>query len=82
VQLQPDDGVRLVEGYTPEPDLRWNVALGFKDVDQALIDAVNAILARRMADGTVKSIFAKYGVPYYPPFDLAEHPKQAAATPR
>ncbi len=78
IHLQPNDGVRLVDDYTPEPDLRWNVALGLKNVDQALIDAVNAILERRMGDGTVKSIFAKYGVPYYPPFDLSQHPAQAA----
>ena len=68
VHLQQTNGVRLVDGYTPEPDLRWNVALGLKDADQALMDAVNQILARRMADGTVAAIFAKYGVPYYPPF--------------
>lgn len=79
VHLQPGGGVRLVEDYTPEPDLRWNVALGLKNVDQPLVDAVNAILTRRMADGSVKSIFAKYGVTYYPPFDLSEQPKQAAA---
>jgi polar amino acid transport system substrate-binding protein len=68
VHLQQTNGVRLVDGYTPEPGLRWNVALGLKDADQALVDAVNRILARRVADGTVAAIFAKYGVPYYPPF--------------
>ena len=78
VHLQPDDGVKLVDGYTPEPDLRWNVALGLKNTDQALVDAVNAVLARRMADGTVRAIFAQYGS-LYPPFEMQPTKKRAAA---
>jgi polar amino acid transport system substrate-binding protein len=78
VHLQPNDGVKLVEGYAPETDLRWNVALGLRNADSALIDAVNGILRRRMAEGAIQGIFARYGVPYYPPFQ-AEVAKQPGA---
>lgn len=67
LHLQPGSGVTLAEGYTPEPDLRWNVALGLRAADAALMDAVNGILARRLADGTIAAIFARYGVPHLPP---------------
>ncbi len=77
VHLQPSDHVKLAEGYAPEPDLRWNVALGLRNADQALLDAVNSVLTRRMADGTVKTIFAKYGVPYFPPFEPQPKKKPA-----
>lgn len=74
LHLQPNDGIELVDGYVPESELRWNVAVGLRETDQALVDAVSDILKRRIADGTVKAIFDRYGVPYYPPFST-----QAAA---
>ncbi len=67
----PGANVRLAHGYTPEPDLRWNVALGLRGADQALVDAVNGILARRIADGTIPAIFARYGIRYSPPFPMS-----------
>ncbi len=81
VHLQPNDGVKLVNGYTPESDLRWNVALGLRNADRALVDAVNVVLRRRLDDGTIKAIFERYGVPYYPPFK-AEIAKTPGATKR
>lgn len=71
LHLQPGDEIQLVDGYVPESDLRWNVAVGLREADQALVDAVNDVLKRRMADGTVKAVFDRYGVPYYPPYRVA-----------
>jgi len=79
VHLQPNDGVKLASGYTPESDLRWNVALGLRNADQPLVDAVNDILRHRMADGSIKAIFDRYGVPYYPPFKTEVATKPGAA---
>jgi polar amino acid transport system substrate-binding protein len=70
VHLHPDDGIKLVEGYAPESELRWNVAVGLRNADQALIDAVNNSLRQRMADGTIKTIIEQYGIPYYLPFEV------------
>ncbi len=68
----PDAPVQMVEGYIPEPDLRWNVAMGLRNPDRALQEAVDQALDRLQQDGTIRSIFAKYGVPYYPPFALVK----------
>ncbi|HSB70094.1 MAG TPA: transporter substrate-binding domain-containing protein [Candidatus Methylomirabilis sp.] len=72
LHLHPGANVRLVQGYTPEPDLRWNVAMGLRGADQALLDAVNGILGRRTADGTISASFARYGIPYSPPFPMPQ----------
>ncbi len=80
LRLHPGANVRLVQGYTPEPELRWNVALGLRGADQALLDAVNGILGRRIADGTISAIFARYGIPYFPPFPMP--PRTGAGTGR
>lgn len=75
VHIRPEEGLKLVQGYTPESELRWNVAVGLRNADQALVDAVNEILRQRMADGTVRTIIERYGIPYYPPFkhDVAQN---------
>jgi polar amino acid transport system substrate-binding protein len=79
LRLHPGANARLVQGYTPEPELRWNVALGLRDADQALLDAVNGILGRRIADGTIPAIFARYGIAYFPPFPMPP-PRTGAGT--
>lgn len=78
LHLHPGANVRLAQGYTPEPDLRWNVALGLRGADQALVDAINGILGRRVADGTISAIFARYGIPYSAPFPMP--PRTGAGT--
>ncbi|HTS54050.1 MAG TPA: transporter substrate-binding domain-containing protein [Burkholderiales bacterium] len=74
VHVRPEEGLKLAPGYTPESELRWNVAVGLRNADQALVDAINEILRKRIADGTVKAIIERYGIPYYPPFkhDVAQ----------
>jgi polar amino acid transport system substrate-binding protein len=66
----PDSGLRLVNAFDGEPGLTWEVAVGLRKSDSALVDAVNAILEKLIADGTLTRIYAKYGVahrlPIYP----------------
>jgi len=38
------------------------VAVGLRKSDAALVDAVNEILEKLIADGTLTRIYAKYGV--------------------
>jgi len=64
----PDAPVQMAEGYIPEPELRWNVAIGLRNPDRALQEAVDQALDRLQQEGTIRSIFTKYGIPYYPPF--------------
>jgi polar amino acid transport system substrate-binding protein len=58
----PDSGITLVHGFDAEPELTWQVAIGLRKADQAMVDAVNAVLDKMLADGSLKSIYAKYGI--------------------
>lgn len=58
----PDSGLRLVNAFHGEPGLTWEVAVGLRKSDAALVDAVNAILEKLIANGTLTRIYAKYGV--------------------
>jgi polar amino acid transport system substrate-binding protein len=58
----PDSGLRLVNAFDSVPQLTWEVAVGLRKSDAALVDAVNEILEKLIADGTLTRIYAKYGV--------------------
>jgi polar amino acid transport system substrate-binding protein len=57
-----DAPVTLVLDYESMPELRWEVAVGMRKADDALVNAVNAALVRMLADGVVHSIYASYGI--------------------
>ncbi len=63
----PDSGLRLVYAFDSVPDLSWQVSIGLRKSDQALVDAVNRSLDRMLADGTLTQIYAKYGVQHRAP---------------
>jgi polar amino acid transport system substrate-binding protein len=63
----PDSGLRLVNAFDGEPQLTWEVAVGLRKSDAALVDAVNEILEKLIADGTLTRIYAKYGVEHRVP---------------
>jgi polar amino acid transport system substrate-binding protein len=44
------------------PELRWEVAIGMRKADDALVAAVNTALDRMLADGIVHRIYAGYGI--------------------
>lgn len=67
MHVHANAGVRYVHAYDSEPDLRWAVAVGMRRGDQALVDAVNAVLDRLIADGSLARIYARYGVDYRRP---------------
>jgi len=52
----------LVRAYETMPELRWEVAVGMRKADDALVDAVNQALDRLLAQGTVNRIYAGYGI--------------------
>lgn len=63
----PESGLRLVNAFDSEPQLTWEVSVGLRKSDQALVDAVNEVLDRMLADGSLTRIYAKYGVEHRPP---------------
>jgi len=64
----PEGAVKVADGYVRDPELQWNVAVRLLNADDALRDVVNQAIDRLLADRTIPSIFAKYGVGYLPPF--------------
>jgi polar amino acid transport system substrate-binding protein len=63
----PDTGLRLVNAFDGVPQLTWEVAVGLRKSDAELVDAVNKILEKLIADGTLAGIYAKYGIEHRPP---------------
>ena len=67
IHTHPGSGLRYVHAYEAEPELRWNLAVGLRRSDDALLDAINSALDRLIQDGTLARIYAHYGVEYQEP---------------
>jgi polar amino acid transport system substrate-binding protein len=67
IHVHPDARLSYMHAYENEPELRWNLAVGMRRTDDALVDAVNTALDRLIADGTVERIYTRYGVDYRKP---------------
>jgi polar amino acid transport system substrate-binding protein len=63
----PSRGFAILPPDEAERDLVWNVAVGVRKPDDRLHDAIGAALDRLRADGTVDTIYAKYGISVPPP---------------
>jgi len=63
----PEARLKLVHAEDDEPELRWPVAVGMRRADDALVQKVDAALASLLADGTIASIYARYGVEHLKP---------------
>src|SRR5664279_4439237 len=66
--LHKDAPVTLVRAYESQPELRWEIAVGMRKSDDALVAAVNEAIDRLLADGTVNRIYASYGIEPSPPW--------------
>ena len=67
IHTHPNAGLRYLNAYDSEPELRWNLAIGVRRSDDALIAELNRALAQLMRDGTLARIYAGYGVEYRQP---------------
>lgn len=67
IRKHPESGLRLVNAFDSEPQLTWEISVGLRKSDQALVDAVNEVLGRMLADGSLTRIYAKYGVEHRGP---------------
>ncbi len=63
----PGQAVRMVDIDELEPDFSWDVSVGMSKPDKELRAAINSALDQLTADGTIKRIYAKYGVDLKPP---------------
>jgi polar amino acid transport system substrate-binding protein len=67
IHIHPDSGLRYVHAYDAEPELRWNLAVGLRRSDDAMLDSINSALDQLIQDGTLGRIYALYGVEYRQP---------------
>lgn len=58
----PDAPLTAAMAFGAVPELNWSVAVGMRKADDALVDSVNQALDRLLADGTVRRIYAGYGI--------------------
>jgi polar amino acid transport system substrate-binding protein len=63
----PESGLQLVNAFDNAPDLTWDVSIGLRKSDQALVAAINPILDSLIASGTLAAIYARYGVQHRVP---------------
>ncbi len=60
--LHKDAAVTLVRAYENQPEFRWEIAVGMRKSDDALVAKINDAIDRLLADGTVSRIYASYGI--------------------
>lgn len=60
--LHKDAPVTLVRAYQNQPEFRWEIAVGMRKSDDALVAAINEAIDRLLADGTISRIYAGYGI--------------------
>jgi polar amino acid transport system substrate-binding protein len=60
--LRKDAAVTLVRAYENQPEFRWEIAVGMRKSDDALVAKINEAIDRLLADGTVSRIYASYGI--------------------
>ncbi|EHR72247.1 periplasmic component of amino acid ABC-type transporter/signal transduction system [Burkholderiales bacterium JOSHI_001] len=63
----PERPLTVVRAQDSEPDLRWNVAVGLRRADDAMVAAVNTALAALLEDGSIRAIYARYGIEHRRP---------------
>jgi ABC-type amino acid transport substrate-binding protein len=63
----PQQRLAVVRAQDSEPELRWNLAVGLRRADDALLEAVNGALRALLDDGTIAAIYARYGIEHRRP---------------
>ena len=63
----PDARLRFVHAYDAEPELRWDLSVGLRRADPPFREAIDRAIDRLVSDGTVRKIYARYGIEYRPP---------------
>jgi ABC-type amino acid transport substrate-binding protein len=64
----PNVKFRMVDGYVPEAEQRWNLNFVVRKQDKALMEFINDGISELLSNGRMKQIVESYDVPFYPPF--------------
>jgi ABC-type amino acid transport substrate-binding protein len=63
----PGRPVKVVHAEDSEPELKWQVAIGLRRADDALLAAVNGALGTLLRDGAIGAIYKRYAVDHRQP---------------
>jgi polar amino acid transport system substrate-binding protein len=63
----PGSPLKLIYAYEGEPQLAWDVAVGLRRSDEALLKAVDVAIDHLLADGSIRRIYARYGIEHQAP---------------
>jgi ABC-type amino acid transport substrate-binding protein len=69
LRTHPDMPLVFVPGYKPPAVVCWNEHVATRKSDAALREAIDTVLAQLSADGTLRTLMDRYGLPFHPPFD-------------
>ena len=67
IQQHPDKGLRGIALTAVDPQLSWPVSVGLRNADDALRAAVDDVLSKLLADGSIARIYARYGIAHRVP---------------
>lgn len=67
IREHPESGLVVTHAFDSVPDLHWEVSVGLRKSDRALVDAVNQVLDKLISQGTLTSIYQRYGVEHRVP---------------
>ncbi len=68
----PELEVDLIPTNVMLPQFRWNTAVALRPGEDALREEIDRILAELVQSGAVEKLATKYGIPYFPPFEIVE----------
>jgi ABC-type amino acid transport substrate-binding protein len=60
--------MRPLADAAPDRPLRWNMAIGVRRADADLRASASRAIGDLLAEGRIKAIFDRYGVPFFAPF--------------
>jgi polar amino acid transport system substrate-binding protein len=61
--------INALDDAAPDPQLRWNIAIGVRRADADLRTSVNRVVGDLLAAGHIKAIFDRYGLPFFRPLE-------------
>jgi ABC-type amino acid transport substrate-binding protein len=65
----PDQTFAIVQGYDPQPGMRWNLAFAVPKDAPELKQMIDETIAQLISEGEAAKIVEGYGLPYYKPFN-------------
>ena len=65
--VHPEHKLKVAMPADAEPQMAWNIAIGLRRPDKPLREAIDAAIDKLVADGTMASIYGRYGVTLAPP---------------